>query len=101
MLGRKTVEAEILKDALEIAQTKKVHIAHALITTRRYPTQQIALTLGVSRSNLYRRLKQPDAILHSRYHKADDLIYYPSFGRSAISVQVMAIGVLPHILTAI
>ena len=27
MLGRKTVEAEILKDALEIAQTKK-YISH-------------------------------------------------------------------------
>lgn len=35
------------------------------------------MTLGVSKSNLYRRLKQPDAILHSRYHKADDLILLP------------------------
>ncbi|NNH16959.1 IS3 family transposase [Acinetobacter sp. ANC 4282] len=77
MLGRKTVEAEILKDALEIAQTKKVHIAHALITTRRYPTQQIAQTLGVSRSNLYRRMKQPEPVSRLRYCKADDMVLLP------------------------
>ncbi|WP_409410413.1 IS3 family transposase [Acinetobacter terrae] len=77
MLGRKTVEAEILKDALEIAPDKKVHIAHALITTRRYPTQQIAQTLGVSRSNLYRRMKQPEPVSRLRYCKADDMVLLP------------------------
>ena len=75
MLGRKTVEAEILKDALEIAQA--VHIAYTLITTRRYPTQQIAHVLGVSRSNLYRRLKQPQPDSRSRYCKMDDLLLLP------------------------
>ncbi len=34
-------------------------------------------TLGVSRSNLYRRLKQPDAASRLRYCKTDDMALLP------------------------
>lgn len=46
MLGRKTVEAEILKDALEIAAAK-VHLAHCLVAAGLYPVGQIACALGI------------------------------------------------------
>ena len=35
------------------------------------------MTLGVSRSNMYRRLKQPESTPRSRYSKTDDLVLLP------------------------
>ena len=76
MLGRKTVEAEILKDALEIAQAKSTYRTcpyyHPTI-----PNTTNSTNTGVSRSNLYCRLKQPNMKSRSRYNKADDHILLP------------------------
>ncbi|QLH62201.1 IS3 family transposase [Serratia symbiotica] len=69
MLGRKTMEAEILRDALEIAQSKKVDIAYAIAAPGRYPLIRITQVLKVSRSNLYERLsglRQPRTVRYSK-----------------------------------
>src|SRR5271163_3627627 len=52
LLGRKTMEVELLKEALDLARAKKTDVAVALIAIRRYPVKAIAETLGVARSNL-------------------------------------------------
>ncbi|ATR12803.1 TPA: IS3 family transposase [Klebsiella pneumoniae] len=77
MLGRKTMEAEILRDALEIAQAKKVDIAHAIAATGRYPLIRIAEVLCVSRSNLYDRLLDKRQHRSARYSKDDDARLLP------------------------
>ncbi|MBC4926531.1 IS3 family transposase [Klebsiella quasipneumoniae] len=77
MLGRKTMEAEILRDALEIAQGKKVDIAHAIAATGRYPLIRIAEVLCVSRSNLYERLLKKRQQRSARYSKDDDARLLP------------------------
>ncbi|HHS9796748.1 TPA: IS3 family transposase, partial [Klebsiella quasipneumoniae subsp. similipneumoniae] len=77
MLGRKTMEAEILRDALEIAQGKKVDIAHAIAATGRYPLVRIAEVLCVSRSNLYDRLLDKRQHRSARYSKDDDARLLP------------------------
>ncbi|WP_173635176.1 IS3 family transposase [Erwiniaceae bacterium PD-1] len=77
MLGRKTMEAEILRDALEIAQGKKVDIAHAIAATGRYPLIRIAEVLCVSRSNLYDRLLEKRQHRSARYSKDDDARLLP------------------------
>ncbi|MCW0310035.1 hypothetical protein [Pantoea ananatis] len=56
MLGRKTMEAEILRDALETAQVKKLRSRMPLLLFGRSPLIRIAEVLCVSRSNLYERL---------------------------------------------
>jgi transposase-like protein len=55
LLGRKTMEVEMLKEALDLARAKKTDVAVALAATRRYPMTRIASTLGVARSNLIER----------------------------------------------
>ncbi|EJR0222793.1 IS3 family transposase [Raoultella planticola] len=77
MLGRKTMEAEILRDALEIAQFKKVDIAYAIAATGRYPLIRIAEVLCVSRSNLYERLLKKRQHRSARYSKNDDARLLP------------------------
>ncbi|EIQ2098765.1 IS3 family transposase [Escherichia coli] len=77
MLGRKTMEAEILRDAPEIAQGKKVDIAHAIAATGRYPLIRIAEVLCVSRSNLYDRLQDKRQHRSARYSKDDDARLLP------------------------
>ncbi|MFA9179729.1 IS3 family transposase [Klebsiella variicola] len=77
MLGRKTMEAEILRDALEIAQGKKVDIAHAIAATGRYPLIRIAEVLCVSRSNLYDWLLDKRQHRSARYSKDDDARLLP------------------------
>ncbi|HFF0297717.1 TPA: IS3 family transposase, partial [Raoultella ornithinolytica] len=77
MLGRKTMEVEILRDALEIAQAKKVDIAHAIAATGRYPLIRIAEVLCVSRSNLYDRLLDKRQHRSARYSKDDDARLLP------------------------
>ncbi|HBW8316266.1 TPA: IS3 family transposase [Klebsiella pneumoniae] len=77
MLGRKTMEAEILRDALEVAQAKKVDIAHAIAATGRYPLVRIAEVLCVSRSNLYDRLLDKRQHRSARYSKDDDARLLP------------------------
>ena len=48
MLGKKTLENEILKDAVDLARQKKTDLAVALVTRGRHSMKMIAQTLGVS-----------------------------------------------------
>src|SRR5437763_4266213 len=55
LLGRKTMEVEILKEALDLARAKKPIFAVALAASRRYPVRRVSQTLGVARSNVLDR----------------------------------------------
>ncbi|HVH80156.1 MAG TPA: IS3 family transposase [Stellaceae bacterium] len=55
LLGRKTMEVEILKEALELAPGKKTDLAVALTASRRYPVKRVTQILGVARSNVLER----------------------------------------------
>ncbi|TJZ85602.1 IS3 family transposase [Paracoccus hibiscisoli] len=75
-LGRKTLEAEILREALDKSRFKKTDLARAVAVEGRFPMKAVAETLGVARSNLIDRL-------HGRtkprrcYHKAQDAAVVP------------------------
>ncbi|WP_280287829.1 IS3 family transposase [Pseudomonas sp. BN417] len=58
MLGKKTMEAEILKEAVEIARSRKLACALTLVAGGR-PVKVVSESLGVARSQLTARLKQP------------------------------------------
>ncbi|MEG0557732.1 MAG: IS3 family transposase [Comamonas sp.] len=60
VLGKKTLENEILKEAVEIAGSKKVDCALTLVARGR-SMMSVCLALSVARSNL-----------HVRHHRADD-----------------------------
>jgi transposase len=51
LLGRKTMEVEILKEGLDLARVKKTDLAVAVAASGGYPVKRIAETLGVARSN--------------------------------------------------
>jgi transposase len=56
LLGRKTMEVEILKEALDLLHKKKNDLAVAVAACGGYPVRRrIAETLGVARSNLIER----------------------------------------------
>src|SRR5580700_9077002 len=55
LLGRKTMEVEILKDALDPGAGKKTDLAVALTTAGKYPVKTVSATLGVARSNIVER----------------------------------------------
>ncbi|XVN15150.1 IS3 family transposase [Pseudomonas corrugata] len=57
MLGKKTMEAEILKEAVEIARSRK-WIAHSPLLPRGRPVKLVSECLGVARSQLTVRIKQ-------------------------------------------
>ncbi|WP_150755532.1 IS3 family transposase [Pseudomonas fluorescens] len=57
MLGKKTMEAEILKEAVEIARSRKLDCALTLVAGGR-PVKLVSECLGVARSQLTVRLKQ-------------------------------------------
>ena len=52
LLGKKTLENEVLRDALDLVQPKKSAVAVALAGTGRHAVKTITDTLGVARSNL-------------------------------------------------
>ncbi|HBP0049869.1 TPA: IS3 family transposase [Pseudomonas aeruginosa] len=58
MLGKKTMEAEILKEAVEIARSPKMACALTLVAGGR-PVKAVSESLGVARSQLTARFKQP------------------------------------------
>jgi transposase-like protein len=59
-LGRKTPEAEILREALDNSRSK-TDLAHTIAAQGRFPVTTIARTLGVARSTLtYRSPRRPD-----------------------------------------
>jgi transposase-like protein len=55
LLGRKTMEVEILKDSAGHRTGKKTDLAVAIASTGGYPVKRIAETLEVARSNLVER----------------------------------------------
>lgn len=77
MLGRKTMEAEILRDALETAQAKKLRSRMPLLLFGRYPLIRIAEVLCVSRLNLYERLLKKRQRRSARCSKDDDARLLP------------------------
>ncbi|PLL10083.1 IS3 family transposase [Tabrizicola sp. TH137] len=75
-LGRKTLEAEILREALDKSRFKKTDLARAVAAEERFPVKVVAETLGVARSNLIDRLKGRTKP-RRRYHKAQDAAVVP------------------------
>ncbi|WP_313666018.1 IS3 family transposase [Shinella sp.] len=80
MLGRKTMEVEILREALSKADPKKTDIAADLVAEGRFAMKAVADTLGVSRSNLIERLKGRSKPRGSN-HKAEDAELLPIIRR--------------------
>jgi putative transposase len=78
LLGRKTMETEILKEALDLARPKKTDIAAAVVerSPGRFKVKTVADTLGVSRSNLIDRLGHRTAA-RGPYRKAEDAALLP------------------------
>ena len=58
LLGKKTLEAEILKEALEHATGSKKAAAAAVATEGRFAMKTVAEVIGVSRSNLIERMRE-------------------------------------------
>jgi transposase InsO family protein len=52
LFGKKTLENEVLREALDLAQPKKTAVARALAGTGRHAMKRIADAIGVARSNL-------------------------------------------------
>ncbi len=71
MLGRKTMEAEILREALDKAGAKKTDMAAAVAAERRFPMKAVAEAIGVSRSQLHARSVSASKP-RGRYRKAED-----------------------------
>lgn len=65
VLGKKTLENEILKEAVEIAAAKKMDCALALVARGR-PMKPVCSVLGVARSNLHVRHHRPGHWQESR-----------------------------------
>lgn len=76
VLDKKTMENEILRDALQIAHEKKTYFAIAVLVTGRYGVKAVAGSLGVARSNLIKRLST-DQRKRESYVKADDADLLP------------------------
>ena len=58
LLGRKTMEIEILREALAKSESKKTELAALVATEGRFPMKTVAETLGVARSNLHDKVRQ-------------------------------------------
>ena len=54
LLGRKTMENEILKEALDLARAKKPILLSRSVAAGRFPMKRVTDTLGVARSNIDR-----------------------------------------------
>lgn len=75
-LGRKTLEVEILKEALDKSRLKKLTWHAQSQRPDWFPVSVVAETLSVSRSNLHARLTG-GAKPRRRYHKAQDAAVVP------------------------
>ncbi|MGA7346225.1 MAG: IS3 family transposase [Pseudolabrys sp.] len=73
LLGRKTMEVEILKEALDVARVKKAELATAIMerSEGRFAMKAVADTLAVARSNLIERVSRR-AKSRRPYRKAGD-----------------------------
>ncbi|MBX6373146.1 MAG: IS3 family transposase [Acetobacteraceae bacterium] len=72
LLGRKTMEVEILREALDQARPQKTELALAIAATGRFPVKTVADTLGVARSNLVDGLRHPERRRRGPYRRAGD-----------------------------
>ena len=77
MLGKKTMEAEILRQAVEFAREKKVNCALALVGQGR-PVKPVCSALGVARSHVAQLLVRPvdwiDGRTTQTFHQPADAI---------------------------
>jgi putative transposase len=71
LLGKKTMEVEILKETLDAARAKKTDLAARVVERGRFPMSTITKTLGVARSNLVDRQSRSTKP-RGRYRKAED-----------------------------
>ncbi|WP_413469910.1 IS3 family transposase, partial [Pseudomonas poae] len=71
MLGKKTMEAEILKEAVEIARSRKLDCALTFVAGGR-PVKLVSECLGVARSQLTVRIKQSVSLKVRRRRPVDD-----------------------------
>lgn len=78
-LGRKTIEAETLREALGGSRTK-AGLACRVTEDGRLPMKAVADTLGVSPSNLHERASGRTKP-HRRYHNAQDAALLPLIER--------------------
>jgi transposase len=90
LLGKKTLENEILREALDLAQPKKTAVAVTLARAGRLAVEAISDTLGVARSNLAvqaaakrsrqrrGRRPQPEAELVAEIKGADSPVNRPT-----------------------
>jgi hypothetical protein len=92
-LGRKTVEVEILKEALTKAHAKP-ELAAGVAAEGRFPMKTIADVLGVARSHLHERVHRPTA-LRRHYRKAADEEFLPVIWRVVDERPPTAIGASP------
>ncbi|MCL9685885.1 IS3 family transposase [Legionella maioricensis] len=71
VLGQKTLENEILREAVKLGRGKKTDLAATLAGNKRFRIRAIARALEISRSNLTQRLKKMEP--HStHYCKTED-----------------------------
>jgi transposase-like protein len=75
VLGRKTLENEILREAVKVAQ-EKADLAVAVVTRRGFAVKAVVTTLGVSRPPLHERL-QGRRRPRRRHAKAEDGEFLP------------------------
>ncbi|MCG9027137.1 IS3 family transposase [Laribacter hongkongensis] len=71
LLGKKTMEAEILKEAVEVARSRKLDCALALVSGGR-PVKRVSDCLGVARSHLAVRSKRVADWRDGRQHRQPD-----------------------------
>jgi transposase len=76
VLGRKTLENEILKEAVSVAH-EKTDLAVAVLARRGFPVKAVAETLEVSRLNLVLR-RNGRGKERKAYVKADDTLLLPA-----------------------
>jgi transposase len=85
MLGKKTMEAEILKEALDLARPKTdIAVAVAEQSGGRYAMSAVARTLGVSRSNRLSAPAQRSSLMELTA-KLMTLLFLPNCVRSSTS----------------
>ena len=77
VLGKKTLENEILREAVKVAH-ERTDLAIAVIARRRFAVKTVADTLGVSRSQLHSRLRE-GCRPRGRHQKTEDAELLASF----------------------
>ncbi|WP_243438462.1 IS3 family transposase [Fundidesulfovibrio soli] len=77
LLGKKTMEVEILKEGIKIARGKKTDIAHAVAVRGGFPVKRVAEAFDVARSQLSERLATGPRNRPSRYSMAQDEVLLP------------------------